>query len=201
MGFPAQSKGSIRKGEQLAPIAAIDNDLTIHLPQLSGSLHKKGADPQAVTLNGVKTAIRPPLQQGFSLDPVLKNRLCSIGLVAEATHPVVIQALGFTPFQFPQEGTPKTRLPGGEFIAIGATNPCCTDHATQPRTRREQKRLGTTTGGLEGSSYTASATAPHHNIATLLLGAHRKMPFKPSLSGSSGKSNGDQRSDPVSNGR
>ena len=146
LGLPPEAVRRLRQREGVAEVAAIDQQLQLQAHGLLGLLHLQGRNARTVALHRQQLHRRPPLQQRFPLAPAAQDCLRRRRPVAEAAHPVVVESAGFLLLQLPQEGAPKTRLPGGELIAVGTADPSSTDHPPQPGPRGEQQRGRTATG-------------------------------------------------------
>ena len=131
--FPSQPVGGIHQGKEITQVAAIDQDIEAHAPRFGTTAQIQSGDPLAAATYRVKLHPRPPLQQGLCLAPIPQDRFSGGWPVAEATHPVLVEALRFTALKFAQKGPPEPRLPGGELVAIRSAHPGGTHHSPQPR--------------------------------------------------------------------
>ena len=170
--LPAESKGSIRQGQQITSIAAVDDNAALHPADLSFHLHAQARDQRARALNVQQLTTRPPKQSGLLMQPVLKNGFRCSGSIAETAHPVLIQSFCFALFQFTQKSPPKPRLPWTEFIAIWTAHTGSTDHPTQPWTWGEQQGGSTATGRLNRCCRSASAPSPDQYVHRINVDGH-----------------------------
>ena len=172
LGFPAQPVGSLRQGEAIAAITAIHQHLQGHPDRFALALDLHGLKAIGAPRDRAQLHIGPPAQSRFLKAPLPQKRFGGGWGIAKAAHPVLVQALGFTPLQLPQKGAPQPCLPGGEFVAIGTAHPRRAHHAAQPGPGRQQQGVGTTAGGLQGGSHTAGASPPHHHLGLRAVARH-----------------------------
>ncbi len=174
LGLPAESERCSGQGEQITPVAAVNDDGRQDPAEAPPLLHAHGGDAIAAALHLPQAAAGPPFQPRFGGQPAAQDPLRTGGPVAETADPVLIQSLRLAPLQGPQQRAPESGLPGAQFIAVGSADPGGTHHSPQPGAGGEQQGVGAGPGCLKGSGDATAAASPHqHRCAVIGARGHR----------------------------
>ena len=130
--LPAKTKRCISQRQKIPSVTAVNRDQTLHPSLLPIHFHTQGCDQRVSTLNFQQAAARPPEQPGFLIHPALQDGLRCGWSVAETADPVVIETFRLALFQFAQESSPQSCLPGADFVAVRAADTSSTHHSAQP---------------------------------------------------------------------
>ena len=168
--FPPPTEGNPGHRQQIPQVGAVNHNLGPDTQGLGATAHLQGLD--AVTTPLHRFQLHPPQHPQpcmFRRQPALQQRLGPVRSPTKTTHPAVIQTPGLRRAHPPQKRSPKTRLPGTEFMAVPGADPGSAHHAATPGAGQQEDGVGAGSGRLESGAGAPQAPTPHHHVTGALL--------------------------------